>query len=193
MAVLKILVIPGSMRSGSFNVRLAAAITKELVQSEADATRISLGDFPLPIYDGDLEATQGVPQSAVDLKRMIGVHHGVVIVTPEYNASTPPLLKNAIDWVSRVRERGEQPLSVFHRRVFAVASASEGKFGGLRALMALRQVLALGCGAMVIPQQMALSGADQAFDDMDGLKDERDVRVLQTMTRGLIDAAQRMM
>lgn len=193
MAVLKILVIPGSVRTGSFNVQLAAAITRELVQSDADVTRISLGDFPLPIYDGGIEATQGVPQSAIDLKRMIGVHHGIVIVTPEYNASTPPLLKNAIDWVSRVRERGEPPLAVFHRRVFAVASASAGQFGGLRALMALRQVLALGCGATVIPQQLALSGAHQAFDDMDRLKDEPDARALQAMARGLIDAAQRMM
>jgi len=192
MAIVQILVIPGSIRTGSFNVRLAAAITKELVLSEVDATRISLGDFALPIYDGDLEARNGVPQTAIDLKRMIGAHHGVVIVTPEYNASTPPLLKNAIDWVSRVRERGET-LRVFQQRPFAIASASEGKFGGMRSLMALRQVLTLGCGATVIPQQMALSGADQAFDDMDRFKDERDTRSMQALVRGLIDVAQRMM
>jgi len=192
MALVRILVIPGSNRSGSLNVRLAAAITKELVLSEVDATRISLGDFPLPIYDGDLEAKQGVPPNAVDLKRLIGVQHGVVIVTPEYNASLPPLLKNAIDWISRVRERGETPLRIFHQRPFAIASASEGKFGGMHSLIALRQVLTLGCGATVIPQQMALSEADQAFDEMDRFKDERDTRSMQAMVRGLIDAAQRM-
>jgi NAD(P)H-dependent FMN reductase len=193
MAAVKILVIPGSVRTGSFNVRLAAAITKELVQSEADATRISLEDFPLPIYDGDLEAKQGVPPAAIDLKRMIGTQHGVVIVTPEYNASTPPLLKNALDWVSRVRERGEAPLRAYHGRPFAIAAASEGKFGGMRSLMALRQILTLGCGATVIPQQMALSHADQAFDELDQFNDERDTKAMQGLVRALIDSAQRMM
>jgi chromate reductase, NAD(P)H dehydrogenase (quinone) len=85
------------------------------------------------------------------------------------------------------------PLHVFHRHPFAIASASENKFGGMRSLIALRQVLALGCGATVIPQQMALSGADQAFDEMDNFKDERDTRSMQALVRGLIDAAQRMM
>lgn len=193
MAAVKILVIPGSIRTGSFNARLAAAITKELALADADVTRISLGDFPLPIYDGDLETKSGTPQSAIDLKRMIGAHHGVIIVTPEYNASTPPLLKNAIDWVSRVRERNEPPLQVYHGRPFATAAASEGKFGGMRSLLALRQVLTLGCGATVIPQQMALSGADQAFDEMDRFKDERDTKAMQGLVRALIDAAQRMM
>lgn len=100
MAALKILVIPGSLRTGSFNGRLASAVVKELALADVDATLISLGDYPLPIYDGDLEANTGVPKVAMDLKRMIGAHHGVFIVTPEYNSSVPPLLKNAIDWVT---------------------------------------------------------------------------------------------
>ena len=129
----------------------------------------------------------------VDAVGEIGAQHGVVIVTPEYNASTPPLLKNAIDWVSRVRERSETPLQAYHGRPFAIAAASEGKLGGMRSLLALRQVLTVGCGASVIPQQMALSGADQAFDEMDRLKDDRDTRAMQGMVQALIDVAQRMM
>jgi NAD(P)H-dependent FMN reductase len=193
MAALKILVIPGSLRTGSFNARLAAAAVKELVLLDVDVTLISLADYPLPIYDGDLEASSGVPKMAVDLKRMIGAHHGVFIASPEYNSSVPPLLKNAIDWVSRVRDRNESFGQVFRERAFAIGAASDGKFGGLRVLMALRQILALGCGATVIPKQMALSFADEAFDEIGGLRDPADAELLRATLRQLIDAAQRMM
>jgi chromate reductase, NAD(P)H dehydrogenase (quinone) len=193
MASLKILVIPGSLRTGSLNVRLAAAAVKELALAEVEVTLISLSDYPLPIYDGDLEAKSGVPKNAVDLKRMIGAHHGVFIVSPEYNSSLPPLLKNAIDWVTRVRDRNETFGQVFRERPFAIGAASDGKFGGIRVLMALRQVLALGCGAMVIPTQMGLSFASHAFDDMDHLKEPRDAELLSATVRQLIDTAQRMM
>jgi NAD(P)H-dependent FMN reductase len=91
MPALKILVIPGSIRTGSINARLAAVAVKELALLDVDVTLISLGDYPLPIYDGDLEAKSGVPANAVNLKRMIGAHHGVFIVSPEYNSSVPPL------------------------------------------------------------------------------------------------------
>lgn len=193
MAALKILVIPGSIRTGSFNARLADVAVKELALLDVDVTKISLGDFPLPIYDGDLENKSGVPKNAVDLKRMIGAHHGVFIVSPEYNSSVPPLLKNAIDWVTRVRDRNETFGQVFRERAFAIGAASDGKFGGLRVLMALRQILALGCGATVVPQQMALSFADQAFDDMDRFKDERDAAMLRATMKQLIDVSQQMM
>ena len=107
MSALKILVIPGSLRTGSLNVRLAAAAAYEFAQAGAEVTRISLGDFPLPIYDGDLQTKSGVPKNAINLKRMIGAHHGVLIVTPEYNSSVPPLVKNTIDWVTRVQDAHE--------------------------------------------------------------------------------------
>ena len=193
MAALKILVIPGSLRTGSFNARLAAVVVRELALLDVEVTQISLADYPLPIYDGDLEAKSGVPANAVNLKRMIGAHHGVFIVSPEYNSSVPPLLKNAIDWTTRVRDRNETFGQVFRERAFAIGAASDGKFGGLRVLMALRQILALGCGAMVIPKQMALSFADHAFDDMDRLKEPGDAEQLRGTLRQLIDVAQQMM
>ncbi len=193
MAALKILVIPGSLRTGSFNKQLAGAVVKELLLADIDVTQISLGDFPLPIYDADLETKSGVPQIAVDLKRMIGAHHGVFIVTPEYNSSVPPLLKNSIDWVTRVKERNETLGQVFRERAFALGAASDGKFGGLRVLMALRQILALGCGATVIPTQMGLSFAHQAFGDDGGLKEQRDADLLRATIKQLIDVSQRMM
>src|SRR5271167_3596380 len=118
MAALKILVIPGSLRTGSLNARLAAVAAHELAQAGAEVSRISLADFSLPIYDGDLQTKSGVPKNAVNLKRMIGAHHGVLMVTPEYNASIPPLVKNAIDWVSRVQDAQETRGQVFRETPF---------------------------------------------------------------------------
>jgi chromate reductase len=189
MAAPKILVIPGSLRTGSHNARLAALAAKELTLAEADVTRISLQDYPLPIYDADLEAKSGVPHNAVQLKRMLTAHQGILIVTPEYNASVPALVKNTIDWISRVRESGEAPLAMFKHRVFALAAASPGPFAGMRSLMALRQVLEIGCGALVIPEQLAVARADQAFDDMDNLKDERLAGLLKAELRRLVEMA----
>jgi chromate reductase len=190
MSALKILVIPGSLRSGSLNAKLAAVATYELALAGADVTRISLADFPLPIYDGDLQAKSGVPKNAVNLKRMIGAHHGVLIVTPEYNSSVPALVKNTIDWVSRVQDPHESRGQVFRERVFAIAAASGGRLGGTRALAALRLILS-ACHATVIPNQLALSFAEHAYDDMDHLKHPADIEALQALVRQLIDLSQR--
>ncbi len=189
----KILVIPGSNRTGSHNVRLAALAAKELTLIDAEVTLISLQDYPLPIYDADLDARTGQPASALSLKQMIMAHHGVFVATPEYSASVPPLLKNAIDWVSRVRERGDPTYAAFKGRVFAIASASPGRAGGLRALMALRQVLELGCGAIVIPEQVAIPRADQAFDEMDDIVDTGTANLFRTELERLVEMARLMM
>jgi chromate reductase len=185
-------VIPGSLRTGSLNARLAATAAHELAQAGVDVTRISLGDFPLPIYDGDLQTKSGVPKHAINLKRMIGAHHGVLVVTPEYNSSVPPLIKNAIDWVTRVQDAHETRGQVFRERVFAIAAASENRLGGTRALAALRLILS-ACRATVIPNQLALSFAGDAYDDMDRLKHPADIEALQALVRQLIEVSQRMM
>jgi chromate reductase, NAD(P)H dehydrogenase (quinone) len=192
MPALKILVIPGSLRTGSLNARLAATAAHELAQAGVDVTRISLGDFPLPIYDGDLQTKSGVPKHAINLKRMIGAHRGVLVVTPEYNSSVPPLVKNAIDWVTRVQDAHETRGQVFRERVFAIAAASESRLGGTRALAALRLILS-ACRATVIPNQLALSFAGDAYDDMDRLKHPADIEALQALVLQLIEVSQRMM
>src|ERR1700724_653210 len=166
MPIPKVLVLAGSIRSGSYNARLAAPAAQEIAGAEGEVTRISLLDFPLPLYDGDLEARSGPPENAVKLKRMFCAHGGVFIASPEYNASVTPLLKNAVDWISRVRENREPPLAAYRNRVFALGAASNGTYGGMRSIMALRHVLELGCGALVIPEQVAVKGASQAFDEM---------------------------
>jgi chromate reductase len=186
---LKILVIPGSLRTGSHNVKLAAAAAYEFAQAGVDVTRLSLGDFPLPIYDGDLQAKSGVPKHAINLKRMIGSHHGVLLVTPEYNSSVPPLVKNTIDWLSRVQDANEARGQVFRERPFAIAAASQGRLGGTRALAALRLILS-ACHATVVPNQLSLSFADQAYDDMDRLKNSADIEALKALVRQLINFSQ---
>ena len=187
----KILVIPGSLRTGSFNVKLAALATKELALADADVTRISLADFPLPIYDADL-AKSDLPQSAIRLKQLVGNHGGIFIASPEYNASITPLLKNAIDWISVVRERDEPQLYTFQNRAFALGAASPGRSGGMQSLITLRQVLAIGCRAFVVPEQVTIPNAAEAFDASDELKDARAGAQLKLVVRKLVDYARMM-
>ncbi len=185
----RILVFAGSIRTGSYNERLAAVAAKELALAQAEATLISLADYPMPLYDGNAESSDGVPANALKLKQLICTHAGVFIASPEYNASLTPLLKNTIDWVSRVRERGEPPLAAYKGRAFALGAASNGSYGGMRSLMALRQVLELGCGALVIPEQVAVREAAQGFDDDGNLKDGRTAGALKLVVQRLIDMA----
>ena len=186
----KILVLAGSIRTASFNARLAALAAKELALLNVDVTRISLLDYPLPLYHGDLEVEQGVPANAEKLKRQFCIHHGIFIASPEYNASITPLLKNTLDWISRVRQPPEPALAAYRQRVFALGAASNGTFGGYRSLIALRHVLELGCGAMVLPEQIAVNGAATAFDDSGNLREVRHAQKLRSVLGQLVEAAQ---
>ncbi len=187
MPIPKILVFAGSIRTGSFNARLAANAAKQLALLGAEVTHISLADYPMPIYDGDLESRSGQPENAVRLKRMFTTHGGIFIASPEYNASVTPLLKNTLDWVSRVREGREAPLAAYKDRVFALGGASNGVYGAMRSLLALRQVLEIGCGALVIPDQIAVPRAADAYDENDELKDEQTMNRLKGVLQRLID------
>src|SRR5260221_2600769 len=189
MAVPKILVIPGSLRAKSYNVRLAALATKELMLADADVTGIPSGDSPLPIHDGESAEPAGPPPNAVKLKQLMSAHQGVFIASPEYNASITPLIKNTIDWISAVREAGEPPLAAYQNRVFALGGASPGRSGATHSLLALRQVLAVGCRALVIAEQVTVPNAEQAFDERDGLKDARAAAQLKLVVRKLVDTA----
>jgi chromate reductase len=185
----KILVIPGSVRNRSHNARLAALAAKELTLADADVSRISLFDYPMPLYDADHDMVSGPPPNAVKLKKMMAAHRGIFIASPEYNASISPLVKNAIDWVSRVSERGEPLHTVFRGRAFALGAASPDMLGGARGLMALRQVLELGCGALVLPEQVIVPNAENAFDDLDNLKDARQATALKALAQRLVEVA----
>lgn len=185
----RLLFISGSTREKSFNKRLA-----KLGELIADANGIAgtfadLGDYPMPIYNGDDEARDGPPENARKLKALMKVHHGVFIASPEYNASFSPLLKNAIDWVSHVRDEGETPLEVFKTRVFALGSASPGGMGGLRGLSQLRLVLEIGLGALVLPDQFAVPRAAEAFDENGHLKNKESQETFKQLIQKLARAA----
>jgi chromate reductase len=185
----RLLFMAGSAREGSFNKRLA-----RLAHDVAEANGISaafadLGDYPMPIYDGDLESRDGPPENARKLKALMSVHHGIFIAAPEYNASLAPLLKNALDWVSRVKEDDGGPCAVYKTRVFAVGSASPGALGGMRGLIAIRQSLEMGLGALVLPDQIAVPRAADAFGDDGHLKDKGQMELLRGVVQKLARAS----
>ncbi len=185
----RLLFIAGSSREKSFNKRLA-----KLGERIADANGIAgtfadLGDYPMPIYDGDYEQAQGSPENARKLKALMKVHSGIFIASPEYNASFSPLLKNAIDWVSHTRDEGEAPLEVFKTRVFALGAASPGGMGGLRGLSQLRLVLEIGLGALVLPDQFAVPRAVEAFDEHGHLKNKDSQETFKQLIQKLARAA----
>lgn len=182
-----ILVFSGSHRSGSLNAALAAAMVKELALLDAEVTYVSLADYPLPIYDGDLEAEKGVPQNAEKLARLIGAHDGVFVASPEMNAGVSPLLKNALDWVSRLGPPYAPRGKVFARRPFAIGAASPGMAGGQRGLIALRQVLELGLGAYVLAEQVLIERATNAFDDKGALRDPRHEGLVRLVAARLVE------
>ena len=161
----KLLFFAGSARTGSHNKKLAQLGAMIAEANGIPATFLDLSDYPMPIYNGDSEASEGPPENATKLKTVLEGHNGVFIASPEYNASISPLLKNTLDWLSRVRAEGEAPLEVFKTRVFAVGSASPGGMGGLRSLITLRHVLELGLGALVLPDQFAVPRARDAFGE----------------------------
>ena len=185
----RLLFIAGSSREKSFNKRLA-----KLGERIADANGIAgtfadLGDYPMPIYNGDIEVSEGSPDNARKLKALMKVHSGIFIASPEYNASFSPLLKNAIDWVSHTKDEGEAPLEVFKTRVFALGAASPGGMGGLRGLSQLRLVLELGLGALVLPDQFAVPRAVEAFDENGHLKNKDNQETFKQLIQKLARAA----
>jgi chromate reductase, NAD(P)H dehydrogenase (quinone) len=180
---IKLLFMAGSAREGSFNKKLARLGSEIAAANGLQATFADLGDYPMPIYDGDLEGSSGAPDNAHKLKALMMIHEGVFIASPEYNASITPLLKNTLDWVGRIKTEGETPLQVYKSRVFALGAASPGGFGGVRGLIATRQVLELGLGALVLPDQVLVAKAMEAFEDNGHLKD----KALQTMLKTVVE------
>lgn len=189
----RILVFSGSVRTGSVNEKLAALMAHELAQMSAEVTRISLRDYELPLYDGDLEAADGVPENAVKLAEQFRAHHGVFIACPEYNSSITPLLKNTIDWLSRVKFENAPPSAPFREdRVFAIGAATPGSLGGIRTMMTVRSILSNGLGALVIPQQTGIPAAGSAFTDEGRLENEGSAKRVREVAGALVSAARAM-
>lgn len=184
----KILVFAGSIRSGAYSGKTADVAQKELALQGADVTRISLADYPLPFMDQDLEVEKGIPENAVRLARLFVAHDGILIATPEYNGSLPPLLKNAIDWISRVREDGGQKLRPLPGKVVAICSSSNGHFAGIRSASHLRQILS-HIQMEVISPQLSVPNGGEAFDEDGAFVAERLRKSMHRVCAALIERA----
>ncbi len=186
-----ILLIAGSARGGAFSVRLRDAARREVAATGATAETLDLRDLAMPLYDGDLEARGGVPSGARVLRDALAAADGLLFVTPEYNGFPTPLALNAFDWLSRVPAEGDAPggLSATANKPVALLASSPGLLGGLRAMTLMRQFLGGNFQMLVLPQQLAVSKANDAFDDAGVLKDPRQQQTVADMARRLVALA----
>ena len=175
----KILAFSGSLREKSFNRRLVKIAAAGAEAAGAEVTVLELRELPLPVYDGDLEEREGLPENARKLKEIMKAHGGLLISSPENNSSVSAALKNAIDWASRP-EPGEPPLVCFRDKVAVIMAASPGGLGGLRGLVPLRSILS-NIGVLVLPDQKAISGAGEAFADDGRLKDAKQQAAIEKL------------
>lgn len=181
----RILAFAGSARQQSYNKQLIRVAADMIEQAGGLATLIDLADYPLPLYDGDLEAETGIPDKAMALKQMFLEHQGLLLACPEYNSSMTPLLKNTLDWVSRQAE-GEGPLACYKGKVVGLLSTSPGRLGGLRGLVHVRAILG-NIGCLVIPTQQAIPNAGDTFDASGALHDQQQRASVERVCRQLVD------
>lgn len=167
----KILAFAGSLREGSYNKLLVKAAAEGARKAGAGVTYLDLRELDLPLYDGDLESSSGLPHGAKRLKSIMLDHDALLIASPEYNSSITGVLKNAIDWASRPATKDEPPLQCFAGKTAAIVSASPGALGGMRGLVHLRSILG-NIRVIVLPDQKAVSKAHEAFDADGRLKDD---------------------
>lgn len=184
----KILVFAGSIRTGAFSGRTADVAQKALALEGAEVTRLSLADYPLPIMDEDLEKESGIPDNAMKLARQIAAHDGVLIASPEYNGSIPPLLKNTIDWVSRVRHDNGRVLRPLAGKPAGLCSSSAGHFAGIRAANHLRAVL-VRCQMEVVSPECSVPEGASAFDEAGNFRDGRLQKSMEVLCHTLTQAA----
>jgi chromate reductase, NAD(P)H dehydrogenase (quinone) len=182
---IKILAIAGSTRRESYNRKLIKIAAEGAIAAGAIVTPLDFHDYPMPLFDEDLEAKTGLPETVLQFKALLKGHQGLLLACPEYNGSITPLLKNALDWASRP-EPGESPmaLSCFRGKVAALLSASPGGLGGLRGLAHVRDILG-ELGMIVIPEQKSISAAYAAFDENGNLKEERQQQGVQAIAAQL--------
>jgi chromate reductase len=181
----KLLAFAGSTRKGSFNMKLVRIAAEGARAAGAEVTVIDLAEYPLPLFDQDLEAAEGLPENVLKLKKLFIDHQGIVIASPEYNSSITGVLKNTLDWISRPAPN-ESPLAAFQGKVVSLISASPGALGGLRGLVHLRSILG-NIGVIVLPDQIAVAKAHEAFDGDGSLKDAKQQANVQQIGKKLAE------
>ena len=183
----KILVFAGSARGASFNKKLAAAAAGMAKAAGAEVTLLDLADHRLPIYDGDLEAGEGVPAGAKALRKVFLEHDGFIIASPEYNSSIAPMLKNTLDWISRP-DGDDAMVAAYKGKTAGLISASPGALGGLRGLVHLRSILG-NIGVTVVPQQAAMSAAAKGFNDDGAIADAGQAGAVKAVADAVVRTA----
>jgi NAD(P)H-dependent FMN reductase len=186
----KILAFAGSLRSGSWNKKLVRVAAQMAGRGGAEVTLVDLREFNMPLYDGDLESSAGIPEGPMRFKQLMNNHDAFLISSPEYNSSITGALKNAIDWASR-QAPGEAPLQSFRGKVAGLLSASPGALGGLRSLTTVRAILE-NLLVLVVPEQFALSRANEAFDDAGNLKDAKQIASVENVVSRLLAVTSRL-
>lgn len=180
----KILAFSGSSRKGSFNTRLVKIAASGAQEAGASVTTIDLSDYPMPLFNQDLEKEQGMPESARRFKNLLIEHDAFIIASPEYNSAFSPLLKNIIDWASRSESDDEPPLLAYRGKMAVIMASSPGALGGLRGLVFLRMLLT-NIGITVLPDQQTIPFAFKAFDDKGSLIDDRKQKLVLDLGRQL--------
>ena len=160
--MINILAFAGSARKESFNKQLIKIGAYGAQSVGAHVTLIDMADFPMPLFDQDLEVEQGVPDTARSFKELLIAHDGLLIASPEYNSAVSPLLKNAIDWASRSEVDGETSLAAYKGKFAGIMAASPSRLGGLRGLVFLRMLLN-NLGVTVLAEQLTVTQANHAF------------------------------
>ncbi|OVE80454.1 hypothetical protein BVY02_00135 [bacterium J17] len=186
----KILAFSGSLRKESFNHKLVSVAAGMAQSAGAEVTVLPVDALQMPLFNQDLEAESGLPVAAKTFKKQLISHDAFLISSPEYNSSYTAVLKNAIDWASRT-EGDEKGLVAFHGKVAGIISASPGKLGGLRGLFALRTLLG-NIGVLVLPDLLAVSSAQSAFDESGQLKDSSEAERLQGLTGKLVEVSSKL-
>lgn len=161
----KVLAFAGSTRVDSINKKLVKEAARIAQEMGATVKLIDLKDYPAPFYEGDLEAAEGVPATTKQLRQLIDESQVILIASPEYNGSYSPLLKNTLDWLSRMQNS-------FKGKSVVIMSTSPGKLGGMRGLVLLKALLE-ELGATVLPQQVSLPHGNQAFNEAGHLIDPK--------------------
>ena len=186
MKPIRLLIVSGSERAGSYNRRLARVAAAAARRDGCTVTEFDLRALALTLYDGDIERDDGVPPAALQLRDALLAHDALLLVTPEYNAFPTPLVLNAFDWLSRIAANapGGGGKEATANKPAALLSASPGPLGGLRSMNLLRQYLGGAFQMIVVPQQFALGKAGEAFDEAGALKDAK----AQHAVQGVLDA-----
>jgi len=183
--IAKILAFAGSTRTESFNKKLVKIAAAGARKAGAQVTYVDLKDFPMPIYDGDLEVEQGLSDNVKKFKTLLIEHDGFLISAPEYNSGISGVLKNTIDWASRPLT-AEVSTDCFSGKIAVIMSASPGVLGGLRGLVQVRSILS-NLQVLVLPQQMAIPKANEAFNTDGTLKDIKQQSTIEVLGRSLTE------